>query len=410
MKKIYIIMFAIMFFVINVGNIKAASISATDLVVNGNTCYKNFHNDLTNEDKHWTIPSELITVDGKTAYCVDFGVDLQTGTADFQQSYLTKLNNNKELYNKISLIGLFGYNYNGHNTTNYYAAAQLLIWQEVTDVGLYPTYKVTDMNFYSSNSGYQAGQLINVENEKNAILNLVDEYYTTPSFCGKTYTVKKGESLRLTDTNSVLSNYTIDADLNDYADYTVDGNKITLNGLDVGDGGTITFSKGLNDTTTFVYGVNDGQKVIVPTDYPDVSCVLNVDVTEEDAGYIQIKKVDKETNEPLKGVKFSIYNSEDEVVETVVTDEDGIALSQKLPYGKYYILEVESLDGYILNEEKIEVEIDKNDVFEIEFVNEKDVPEQVPTGDILIGIVWAIGLFCLGLGIHYYTEFKKKES
>lgn len=413
MKKVYIVMLAIIFFVANVGDVMAATISANDLAVNGNTCYKNFHNNVTNENKHWTIPSEFITVDGKAAYCVDFGVDLKTGSTTYQESYLAKLNNNKELYNNISLIGLFGYSYTGHNTTNYYGAAQLLIWQAVTDAGLYPSYKVSDMNFYSSNAGYQAGQLINLNAEKAAILKLVADYYKTPSFCGKSYSIKKGESLTITDSNSVLANYSIQNSGSNFVSVESTGNKIKLKAIEKGEGFKITFSKGLSDETTFVYGVSDGQKVIVPTDYPEVSCEINVDVYEEEIpeeGYIQIKKVDKDTDEPLKGVKFSIYNSKDEVVDTVVTNDEGIAISQKLPYGKYYVLEVESLDGYILNEEKIEVEIDENDTFEIELTNEKDIPEQVPTGDILIGVVWAIGLFCLGLGIHYYTEFKKKES
>lgn len=411
MKKIFGVLLIMLFCFTNVCEINAATIASTDLKVDNKTCYKNFHNDLTNEDRYWDVASEFITVDSKTAYCVDFGIYLKTGAADFQQSYLTKLNNNKELYNKISLIGLYGYDYESHKTNNYYAAAQLLIWQEVTNAGLYPKYKVSGMNFYSANTGYHAGELINLDKEKSEILKLVDDYYKKPSFCNQKYTIKKGESITITDKNSVLANYTsMENEKDDYVNYEVDGNEILLEGLEVGTGATFTFTKGNDETETFVYGVSDGQKVIVPTDYPEVSCKFTVEVTEEDAGYIQIKKVDKETNEPLEGVEFSIYNSDDEIVDTVVTNNNGIALSRKLPYGKYYILEVESLDGYILSEEKIEVEIDANDTFEIEFTNEKEVPEQVPTSDILIGVVWAIGLFCLGLGIHYYTEFRKKES
>lgn len=409
-KKIFILFITTLFFVTNIQYVDAATISAEDLVVDGKTCYKHFHNNLNNKDNYWTDPSEFINVDDKTAYCIDFGVHLNTGTADFEESYLTELNNNHALYKKISLIGLFGYDYPGHNTKNYYAAAQLLIWQELSDAGIYSDYQVSDMNFYTGNSGYKTGELVSVDKEKAEIKKLVDDYSKTPSFCNKNYTVKKGNELILTDENQVLSNYDIDNKDNDYISYNVKDNKITLEGLEVGKNITFNLSKGFGDDVTFVYSVDDGQKVIVPTDYPEIACEFTVEVTEEDAGYIQIKKTDKENNEPLEGVKFSIYNSNDDLVDTVITDENGIALSQKLPYGEYYILEVESLDGYIINEEKIEVKIDKNDIFEIELTNEKEIIEQVPTGDILIGIVWAIGVFCLGLSIHYYTEVRKNKN
>ena len=410
MKKVYGIILAFLLCIVNITDISAATIKSSNLIIDGKTCYKNYHNDVTNKDIHGNLPSIFITVDGKAAYCVNFGADLIEGEATYQEHYLKMLNNNKDLYNKISLIGLYGYAYSGHKTNNYYGAAQLLIWEEILGAGLQPEYKVRDLSFYSSGAGYHAGELINLEVQKKEILKLVEDYYKKPSFCGQTYKIKKGQSLTIKDSNSVLGDYKVSANNTNYLTYQVSGNQITFKANKVGAGTVLTFSKGINDTNTMVYRVNDGQEVIIPTDYPDISCQLKVEVLEEDAGYIQIKKVDKETKEPLEGVKFSVYNEKDEVVDTVITDDKGIAISKKLPYGKYYIKEVESLDGYILNEERIDVTIDKNKTFEIEFTNEKDIPESPPTGDILIGVVWAIGVFCLGFSIYYYTRMRKKES
>lgn len=69
---------------------------------------------------------------------------------------------------------------------------------------------------------------------------------------------------------------------------------------------------------------------------------------------------------PLDGVKFNIYASEDilsadknylyynagDLVDTIVSNENGYAISKKLPLGKYYIVEVETKDGYVLDSEK----------------------------------------------------------
>lgn len=80
-------------------------------------------------------------------------------------------------------------------------------------------------------------------------------------------------------------------------------------------------------------------------------------------GSIQVKKIDMLNNDKiLTGVPFNISSKEDmsEIIETVETDENGIALFDELELGTFYIQEAEQVDGYILNDHIYKVEVTKD--------------------------------------------------
>lgn len=75
-------------------------------------------------------------------------------------------------------------------------------------------------------------------------------------------------------------------------------------------------------------------------------------------GYVQVTKVDSKTGATLEGAEFGIYNENDEQVGTLKTDETGKATSELLPYGKYYLKELDTGSVYyLLNENTYEFEI-----------------------------------------------------
>lgn len=84
---------------------------------------------------------------------------------------------------------------------------------------------------------------------------------------------------------------------------------------------------------------------------------------EKIKGYLEITKVDaKDNNIKLENAEFGIYNENNELVQTLKTDENGIATSKLLKFGKYYIKELSTSSVYyFLNEETFEFEIVKND-------------------------------------------------
>ena len=66
-------------------------------------------------------------------------------------------------------------------------------------------------------------------------------------------------------------------------------------------------------------------------------------------GELKVYKLEENTNKPLANAKFNIYDNNNNLVDTIVTDIDGIAISKKLIYGSYYYKEVEAPEGYILD-------------------------------------------------------------
>lgn len=91
-------------------------------------------------------------------------------------------------------------------------------------------------------------------------------------------------------------------------------------------------------------------------------------------GQFEIYKVDKTTKEKLPNAKFEITNDAGELIDTVITDENGIAKSGNLTYGVYYVQEISAPEGYILSTEKHKVEITGQETAPVilEVENEKD--------------------------------------
>lgn len=83
---------------------------------------------------------------------------------------------------------------------------------------------------------------------------------------------------------------------------------------------------------------------------------------EKIKGKVEITKVDsKDENKKLEGAKFGLYDENDNLIGTLITDKEGIALSQVLYKGNYYLKELETGSNYyLLNEDTFEFEIAKN--------------------------------------------------
>ncbi|HHT20506.1 MAG TPA: hypothetical protein GXZ74_03610 [Tissierellia bacterium] len=62
-----------------------------------------------------------------------------------------------------------------------------------------------------------------------------------------------------------------------------------------------------------------------------------------------IKKIDFSTEEPLPNTIIELYSEAGELLQTQTTDEFGEAAFDPVPYGRYYFLEKEAPEGYILN-------------------------------------------------------------
>ncbi|HDR6955420.1 SpaA isopeptide-forming pilin-related protein [Bacillus cereus] len=86
-------------------------------------------------------------------------------------------------------------------------------------------------------------------------------------------------------------------------------------------------------------------------------------------GQIEVKKIDSENGEkPLANAEFDIVK-DGVVVEHIVTDKDGKAVSKPLAPGKYILKETKAPEGYQLKEAEFEVNVTGDGIFPIQVEN-----------------------------------------
>ncbi len=128
-------------------------------------------------------------------------------------------------------------------------------------------------------------------------------------------------------------------------------------------------------------------------------------------GSLEFTKTDFSTSEALPNTKIEIYNDKDELVFEGVTNEEGKIIIDELRYGKYYILEKEAPEGYILNTEKMYFEIlEDGEIVKCTMTNEQviiEVPNTLLNNNYLIEIIGTL-LIILGIGV-IINENKKKK-
>ena len=145
--------------------------------------------------------------------------------------------------------------------------------------------------------------------------------------------------------------------------------------------------------------VEDGQNVI--------ENVVNYYVK----GQLLIYKLIEGTKTPLAGAKFEITNEQGEVVDTIVSDEKGEALSKKIPYGTYYFKEVEAPNGYIKDENTYMFKVENEDIIKTVIYNKE---ERLPQTGGLLSADMTIVLVVALVSISGYALMKvlstKKEN
>lgn len=327
----------------------------------------------------WMIKSSL---DDRIYYCIDPAVALGSAPAGSfniitgDNNIIGKSNLTKAKYEKVRLLAYYGYGYkNGtidHTSKKWYGITQVMIWR-VMRPDLTWTFK-------ASRNGTPNNNLFK---EEVAEMNkLVASHGKTSSFKDKKVKLLIGESITLTDTNNVLQNF---SRVNNPKNVTVKENSNKL---------TITANK--NGTEAINYNFRNGianqvalltsptyQDVIIrgkPIDLPYFG--IQVEVT---GGTVNLQKIDATTNKNkaqgeaiLKGAIYEIYDSDNNPVGQITTDENGQG-KIILDYGKYSIKEIKAPKGYNLSDEVYEFEITKENTS----VN-IEAKDQVITGKLLL--------------------------
>lgn len=102
----------------------------------------------------------------------------------------------------------------------------------------------------------------------------------------------------------------------------------------------------------------------------------------------------------IPGAKFEIYNENNELIATIITDENGEATVENLPINvKYTIKEVETAKDYILSDESVTIELEENEIKTLTFKNKKkeQEAEKLPRTGMLDISNYLIGISVAGI-------------
>ncbi|PEK20757.1 SpaA isopeptide-forming pilin-related protein [Bacillus wiedmannii] len=90
-------------------------------------------------------------------------------------------------------------------------------------------------------------------------------------------------------------------------------------------------------------------------------------------GQFKLLKKDSESGQLLPGAKFDVIDKDGNVIETIITDGKGEALSKQLPVGTYTLKEVEAPKGYELTSSLVHVDVAANKTVTVDVLNKKIV-------------------------------------
>lgn len=129
--------------------------------------------------------------------------------------------------------------------------------------------------------------------------------------------------------------------------------------------------KWIEKTTNKYYNLGEDREVKVEWEKTNESLIEN----ELKKGQIRVIKIDLDNNEvKLKGVKFNVLDEKNNVLETIITNDEGEAITSKYPvrdFEKLTLQEVETKENYKLNNEKQTITLEANQIKDITFKNEK---------------------------------------
>lgn len=297
--------------------------------------------------------------DNQFVYCVEPFVDLVNNhTYDiYDSNYTAILNITDEIWNRISLIAYYGYQYGNHTEDYWYYITQIMIWRTVYPEG---EFYFTDTLGGDNNINKYAKEIAEIE-------SLVNNHYLTPEF--EEIKVNQGDTKRFVDKNNVLSMY----EVIDNTNVVIEGNELVINGENIGiENIELRKNNDIYEEQPLVYSSDDSQKVLSAGYIEPVSCMINIEVI----GYtLKIIKVDALTGDTLKmaGIKFNIYDANtNEFITEAITDDNGEIIIDNLSKGSYKIKEIDNqeIPGYEVNEEEIYFEITgEEELITVEFPN-----------------------------------------
>lgn len=262
----------------------------------------------------------------------------------------TYLNISKEKYKRISEIAYFGYNYKDHTDIKWYAITQVMLWKEME-----PNSDV----FYTDK--IKGNKIERFTLEEQEIENLIKNYNLLPNINNLDLTVNK--KYEINDSNNILNEYEIEK--NNLLDIKISNNKLIINPKEKGTFKIKLIRKdGTHSHTTIPYTASKGQDLLVRGSIDRPYKEISINVT---GGDLKIKKIDSETlstesrgEASIVGANYKLYDDDNNLVDTLVINNEGVATINDLEYGNYTLKETKAPTGYNLDSNIYKLNINSN--------------------------------------------------
>ena len=313
--------------------------------------------------------------DNQFVYCIEPGTPLdpnETYTGqDYDQSYVSNMT--QAQWRRIQLLAYYGYGYSDssvdHSDLKWYSVTQVMIWQTVPH----------GMDIYFTDT-LNGNKITRYTSEMQEMENLLSQHYTTPDFGSTNFDMVVGNTLKLTDSNNVLSKYAVSS--NDYITASKSGNELHLTAKNVGNTSLSLTKKDVKYShPTIVYVKPGTQDLVQVGSYDPIDTVININIV---GGKIAINKVDNDTGlstpqgeATLKGAVYGVYQEDGTYVTQIVTDENGYAQSGYLPsLGRFYLQEITPSKGYELDHQKYYFDLKTENLYPTIQVQEKVIERE----------------------------------
>ena len=147
----------------------------------------------------------------------------------------------------------------------------------------------------------------------------------------------------------------------------------------------VTDASGVAETGWLPWGRYRIEETTVPQHYVDVgfeteaeirdsgrTCEIEVE-NEPTKGYIRITKTDRLNGNPIEGVRFDIYENDEygsALASSMVTDENGVAVSEPLRKGRYIVREHGETAGYVFEEIALDAVVKPDETTDLSVANQ----------------------------------------
>ena len=279
----------------------------------------------------------------EAAYCIEPFTFFNENS--IYESTLNPYNLSQEQKTRIERIAHFGYGYKNHTDVKWYAITQMMIW-ETADPNS-GTFFFTD--YLNGNKIYP------YQDEMNEINYLVNTYDIIPSINNQTYNIVEGQDF-----------YKSSEEIMKF--YSSNDNRVNLS---YGDIKISNLSEGEYDFTLYRNDNNYNNPVIFYQSYNSQNLLKTGNLENKEASFkvivkkteINVTKLDKDTQDTspqgeaiLDGATINVLDLKKNIIRTIEI-KDNIGKTTNLPYGTYYLQEIEAGEGYNKNNDLYEVNI-----------------------------------------------------